>query len=194
MEIVTTQPQAAYAVLTHGLMSKWLYVARTIPSSSDLFQPLEEAICHWFLPALTAGKGITDEERDLFALPSRLGGLGIPNPTKVAGQQYISSQRVTAPLTALIIQQECTYPAGVTTEQTTIKGKIKAQRHQQHQKEAASLRERLPQNLQRVMDFCSEKGASSWLEVIPFVEHGFKLHKGAFRDVLCLRYGWQLSH
>ena len=36
-EIATTQPQAAYVVLIHGLMSKWLYVARTILSISDLF-------------------------------------------------------------------------------------------------------------------------------------------------------------
>ena len=144
-------------------MSKWLYVARTIPSISDLFQPLEEAIRHCLLPVLTGRKGITDEERDLFALPCRLGGLGIPNPTKVPGQQYISSQRATAPLTDQIIQQEYTYPAGVTTEQTTIKSKIKAQRHQQQQKEAESLCEKLPQDLQRVMDFCSEKGTSGWL-------------------------------
>ena len=40
----------------------------------------------------------------------------------------------------------------------------------------------------------SEKGASSWLATVPIAEHGFALHKGAFRDVLCLQYGWQPSH
>ena len=89
-EIATTQTQVAYVVLTHGLVNKWLYVARTISSISDLFQPLEAAIRHCFLLALTDRKGITDEERDLFTLSCRLGGLGIPNPTKVAGQHYIS--------------------------------------------------------------------------------------------------------
>ena len=103
-EIASTQPQAAYAALTHGLMSRWMDVVRTIPNISDLFMPLEEVIRHQFLPALTGRRGITDEERDLFALLCRLGGLVIPNPTKVAGQQYVSSQRVTAPLTALILQ------------------------------------------------------------------------------------------
>ena len=88
-EIASTQPQAAYAALTHGLMSRWMYVARTIPNISDLLMPLEEVIRHQFLPALTGRRGITDEERDLFALPCRLGGLGIPNPTKVAGQQTV---------------------------------------------------------------------------------------------------------
>uniref|UniRef100_A0A1X7TEM9 Uncharacterized protein n=1 Tax=Amphimedon queenslandica TaxID=400682 RepID=A0A1X7TEM9_AMPQE len=36
----------------------------------------------------------------------------------------------------------------------------------------------------------SERGASSWLTVLPIKEHGFTLHKGDFRDALCLRYGW----
>ena len=35
-----------------------------------------------------------------------------------------------------------------------------------------------------------EKGASSWLTVLPLEEHHFSLHKQAFRDALALRYGW----
>ena len=30
-----------------------------------------------------------------------------------------------------------------------------------------------------------------WLTSLPLEEHGFALHKSAFRDTLCLRYGWQ---
>ena len=36
-----------------------------------------------------------------------------------------------------------------------------------------------------------EKGASAWLNTIPIEEHGFTLHKGAFRDAIALRYGWR---
>ena len=39
----------------------------------------------------------------------------------------------------------------------------------------------------------SEKGASSWLSALPVAEHGFALHKGAFRDALGLCYGWRPS-
>ena len=35
-----------------------------------------------------------------------------------------------------------------------------------------------------------EKDASCWLTTLP-IKHGFTLHKSAFRDALCLRYGWQ---
>ena len=44
------------------------------------------------------------------------------------------------------------------------------------------------------MAVASEKGASSWLSTLPIIEHGFALHKGAFRDALCLRYGWRPAH
>ena len=41
------------------------------------------------------------------------------------------------------------------------------------------------------MEYAKEKGASSWLNTLPILEHGFVLHKGAFRDALALRYGWK---
>ena len=51
----------------------------------------------------------------------------------------------------------------------------------------------LPDDLRRIVQLSSEKGASSWLSVLPIQEHGFALYKGAFRDALCLRYGWLSS-
>ena len=40
------------------------------------------------------------------------------------------------------------------------------------------------------MEQASEKGASSWLVTTPYAKYGFNLHKQAFRDTLCLKYGW----
>ena len=40
------QPHAAYSAFTHGLVSKWLFIARTIPNVDDLFHPLEDCIRH----------------------------------------------------------------------------------------------------------------------------------------------------
>ena len=42
----------------------------------------------------------------------------------------------------------------------------------------------------RIVELASEKGASSWLTVLPIHSSGFALHKSVFRDALCLRYGW----
>jgi len=44
--IALTQPHAAYAAYTHGLMSKWTFLARTAADIGDLFKPLEGAIRH----------------------------------------------------------------------------------------------------------------------------------------------------
>ena len=38
---------------------------------------------------------------------------------------------------------------------------------------------------------CHEIGSS--ISTLPLVDFGLALHKGAFRDALCLRYGWQPS-
>jgi len=57
--------------------------------------------------------------------------------------------------------------------------------------EATQLEEKLASNVKRkrTMQVASKKGASRWLATLPIAETGFALHKGAFRDALCLRYG-----
>ena len=47
----------------------------------------------------------------------------------------------------------------------------------------------LPETLGRAAKLVSDKGASNWLTAVPLERHGFVLHKGAFWDALCLRYG-----
>ena len=42
-----------------------------------------------------------------------------------------------------------------------------------------------------MVNLAAEKGASSWLSVLPVAEHGFYLHKTAFRDAIYLRFGWR---
>ena len=49
-------------------------------------------------------------------------------------------------------------------------------------------------SLKSCLVVASEKGASSWLTALPIAQHGFALHKEAFRDAICLRYGWTPPH
>jgi len=51
----------------------------------------------------------------------------------------------------------------------------------------SSIRDNLSQLLQLAVDLATIKGASSWLSALPFMEHGFVLHKSAFHDALALR-------
>ena len=75
-----------------------------------------------------------------------------------------------------------------------IKMSIKRQNRLGHIQQADSVQNHLAPELKCCVELAKEKGVSSWLSVLPLEEHGFYLHKGEFRDALCLRYGWQLSN
>ena len=166
--------------------------SRTSQTCCNLLRKLY--IRHHLIPALAGRIGITDMERDLLALPTWLGGIGIPDPSKTCNDHFRCSQRIYAPLTTLILQQQVVCPPSVPNEQTSIKNKIKAQQRQEQTNAAAKLHDKRPSNLQQAMDFGREKGASHWLVVLPQSKHGFTLHKGAFSDAIKLRYGWKLPH
>ena len=185
-----TQPHAAYAAATHGLAGKWNYLARTVPSIGDLLQPLEDNIRTKLIPALTGRSPPNDCERELFALPARLGGLGLVNPSKRAPDEHSASLQVTNPLTRLIAEKVQLYTYDACEEQMNAKTDIHSQRRSQQLVSASTLKPTLPSPLQRSMSLAQEKGASSWLTALPVMEFSFTLHKSAFRDALCLRYGW----
>ena len=188
--IAKVQPQAAYTALTHGLMNEWTFLMRTIPDFSDLFQLLEDAITYQLLPSLTGRSSFSDVERELLALPTRHGGLGILQPARSAGRQFEVCSEVTAPLVNLVLSQIPTYPKHVQLEQRQVKAKLRSQQRSDIAKEADALKPTLPKAKQMAMDQASEKEASSWLTTIPLARYGFNLHKQAFRDTLCPRFGW----
>ena len=78
--------------------------------------------------------------------------------------------------------------------QQSIKTTLKAERRRIREEVATEVKAKLPQHLQRAAELGSEKGAYSWVTALPITTHGFALHKGAFRDALCLRYNWTPLH
>ncbi|KAL9970442.1 hypothetical protein ACROYT_G022818 [Oculina patagonica] len=86
-EYATSNPQACYAAFTFGLRHRWTYFLRTLPDIEDLLEPLEHAIAEVLIPSIT-DHHCTKEERDLVALPVRLGGLGLINPSQDAASQF----------------------------------------------------------------------------------------------------------
>ena len=83
-----TQPQAAYAAFTHGMKSKWIYLARMTPNIKHLIAPLEEVIRGKFLPAITGQSIFHDNLRNLMGMPARLGGLGLVDPSQQSSIHY----------------------------------------------------------------------------------------------------------
>ena len=103
-EVAKSQTHAAYTAFTHGFVHKFSFLSRTILHISPLLQPLEDRIRHRLIPALTGRPPPNDSERELLALPVRLGGLGIVNPTLLPNTEYQASVEVTAPLKDLILK------------------------------------------------------------------------------------------
>ena len=128
------------------------------------------------------------------ALPSRLGGIGLLNPTKLGNEAFAASIEVTRPIVKSILNQEGSYSQEVLSDQLTAAAETRKKNRALQSATASDLKSDLTSDLQRAMDLAQEKGASNWLTVLPVEEFGFSLHKGAFRDALALRYGWPLQN
>lgn len=100
-----------------------------------------------------------------------------------------ASSATTAPLVSLICNQQ--QDGEVEMKQKQQRRVMSSKRRQKQQEEATMLKQSQPPNLQRAMELASEKGASAWLTSLLIKEQGFSMHKQAFRDALCLRYGWK---
>ena len=103
--VAGSQPHAAYAAYTHGTKHKWTYICRTEPNCSRLLQPLEDAIQLRLIPAISGRPPSSTVERELLALPTKMGGLGLSNPTVNADFEFNASKKVTAPLVQLTMKQ-----------------------------------------------------------------------------------------
>ena len=167
----------------------WLINGLFSSDISDLLQPLDTAIFHRFIPTLV-GKPVSDVECALLALPVHLGSLGISDPQIVVDSEFVVSIKVTCPLVDCIIQQQSSFSSTVVDCQHQAKAEMVSLKHQHQSDRAAELKYSLPCDLQCILSYAVETGASSWLTALPIEEHGFALHKGVFRYVCTLPALW----
>ena len=124
-------------------------------------------------------------------MPARSGGLGIPVFSEKAENDFDNSVYITAPLVALIVTQEEKLPNNeIVSEQIAT---IKRNTSNQLSEKVNRIESELLPDTKRAVLQTKEKGASSWLTVIPIQEHGFTLTKSEFRDALRIRYNKQLQ-
>ena len=70
--------------------------------------PLEDVIHQVFIPSLTGRSACSDIERKILALPPRMGGLGLLNPSSCYDDFFKLSVKLTSSLVDLIVQQQLT--------------------------------------------------------------------------------------
>ena len=192
-EIAKDEPQAVYSSFTKAISHRWTYVQRTIPNTAELFQPLEDAIRHKLLPALT-GRSLSDLERKIFALPVKHGGMGIYNPTLTADNEFTASTIITANLTDIICKQEQDFTNYDKERVATVIKEVKTLKDQDHLDLLREILDSADNKMKRTLELAQEKGAGSWLTARPTKSHGFALNKQQFIDSVCLRYGWRISN
>ena len=153
----------------------------------------DKYIMEWrrLFPAIS-GRAINDDERDLLGLPARMGGLGLANPTSEAEFAYATARQVTKPLVESILGQNERPMAEIFSDQHSATIEARRAKAARLESQSASIKDRLPQNTNRAVihEAAEEKGASTWLTVLPLADFGFSLSKSEFRDALHLRYCW----
>ena len=98
-----------FGAFVSGFKHKFTYFMRTMPDINTQFALIEETIRNRFIPATTGGHVCSNLERELFSLPVRYGGLGIPDFIKLSSLEYDNSRKITSSLASAIKDQVTTY-------------------------------------------------------------------------------------
>ena len=161
-EIATREPQLAYSAFVYGLSKRWNYVCRTTPGISDRLKPLEFVTREDFIPAiLNRSFSCTDELREIFHLPPRFGGLGIPKMTEIAENEYSYSTIATKSLKDAIMNQDAEYIENA-QELHDVKSNIAKDRTKKYEERKKEVLEPMAESSRLMLELAAEKGASSW--------------------------------
>ena len=101
-EYAKTQPHAAYSAFCHGEVHKFTYFLRAVPGMQEYIKALDDLITNEFIQTLSQAI-ITYQDRQLYSLPVKHGGLGIPILSEMSEIHYKHSRSISAPLPSVII-------------------------------------------------------------------------------------------
>ena len=84
------QPQAPYSAYIHDFKSKYNFLNRTISTMQNNMKIIEDVLRNHFIPAIIGESTISEDLRELIALPIRLVGMAVATP-HLAFQRYCGS-------------------------------------------------------------------------------------------------------
>ena len=138
------------------------------------------------------GRNVTENERKIFALPVRFGGLGLLDPTETADHEFQSSLKITSNLKNMIVNQERTLESLDEEETKILINRIKEEKEKRLTQVFEQLKARSGDVLKRKLGHAREKGAGVWLTCLPIQALDYALNKQYFQDAICERYGWKV--
>ena len=157
-----------------------------------MLQPLDDFLDQKFIPAITEGHILSEDDRKLISLPVRLGGLGIPIYRETCEREFSNSKRMTETLRHNIVTQERIYVQDRRAENAVVL-EINKEKKQYQERLLTSLRSKMTKNQLRGNDVAQMKGASAWLTSLPLKDEGYVLNKREFFDSVSMRYRWDLK-
>ena len=185
--IAVSQPQAAYTAVTKFLQHEWNFVLRTIPDSGDMFCSLESTIYSVFLPAVF-GTEISLQERQLFSLPVKYGGLGIPSACVSAPILYTASRNSTKCIVDTIISHSSFEIAAHETTVFSARSDYLKSCEQRYDQLYDNVLQQFDSFHQRSIQRARDNTMSVWLSVVPVEQNHFDLTAQEFCDALAVRY------
>ena len=189
-EFAKSEPQAAYAAYCHGYKSKFTYFMRTIEGLENYMEPIEQLITNKFLPLLVDDVSVSDNERLIYSLPTKDGGLGINIIDEECKTQYKASSMFTLPLVRKIILQELCLGE---IDEGIYKEEYREYKKAQIELKINTINSGIDHRMKRALEQAADKGSSNWLTALPLVDQGYNLTKGEFRDALRIRYDKELT-
>jgi hypothetical protein len=152
-----------------------------------LYQPLETTITESFLPAIL-GSPILEEERDIFSLPARKGGLGIRNPVLQSDAAYSHSRDSTLIIREAIVKKTEFNSQDHRAQIQKTRQKTRKDQEQKDDDTLAEIISTLSSTKQRSLQAIAKEKVSGWLTVLPLSHNHFDLSALEFRDALSMRY------
>ena len=116
--------------------------------------------------------------------------MGFTNPCQAAPLEYAASRKMSSPLSDRIKSQTHAPPDDMETNAAL--QAMRTDKGDQLREKCEEVKSSLPEKTARAVDLATQKGASTWLTVLPIKEMNFDLHKREFRDAVKLRYDWQI--
>ena len=108
-----------------------------------LLQPVEDIIRHKVIPAIVGKGNINDSERKLFALPPKLGGLGIDILPQGADQLFKALSIISQPLKDAIRLRSFEDEMRTDMEMEKVRGEMRKMKQQQQKRTAGELQWRI---------------------------------------------------
>ena len=97
LEAGSKDPRGLYTAVTKSILHTPTYVQRGMGGADEQYRPMEDLIRKRFLPCIMGRptRDIGEDERGVYALPCRMGGLGVKNLMETAKPSHEEAKEAT---------------------------------------------------------------------------------------------------